>query len=302
MSDASAILTVVATYSRRMRLRHDDGSEVDGRIKGKRLRVVCGDRVRAEPLPMETDWLITERLPRRNALTRPDRGGRREVLAANADRLVVTAAVTPEPDWFVVDRYVCAAELMAAEPLVVFNKCDRIDAAGGPPAVLDDYRRIGLGVFVTGATADIGIDALRDALADGTTLLVGQSGVGKSTLLNALTGTQHQPTAAISEKTREGRHTTVNSVMIYMKNGGQLIDSPGVRDYAPTLDSTADVARGYREIAAAAAHCRFANCLHLREPGCAVKAGVEDDAIAARRYESYKRLLHLTERLAPRRN
>ena len=104
--------------------------------------------------------------------------------------------------------------------------------------------------------------------------------------------------STISDKTGEGRHTTVNSMMIPLPQGGYVIDSPGVRDYAPALESARNAAGGFREIVAAAQHCRFANCQHLREPGCAVKSGVEDGSITARRYESYKRIVNLTEQLS----
>jgi ribosome biogenesis GTPase len=138
--------TVIATYSRRMRLRLEGGAEVDARIKGKRIKAVCGDEVEAQPLPSETDWLITRVLDRRNELTRPNMRGIVEVLAANLDYLLVVAAAEPKPDWFIVDRYLCAAELMGIDAGVVFNKTD----LGGesPDNELQVY-------------ADIGYDASR---------------------------------------------------------------------------------------------------------------------------------------------
>ena len=122
--------------------------------------------------------------------------------------------------------------------------------------------------------------------------------MGKSSIINCLTKDSALRTADISDKTGEGRHTTVNSVMIPLPGNGSVIDSPGVRDYAPALDSLSDAALGFREIAAAAQNCRFANCKHLREPGCAVKSGVAETTIAQRRYESYKRVMNLTEKLS----
>ena len=116
--------TVIATFSRRMRVRLDDGNEVDARIKGKRLRPVCGDRVQVEPIDKEDDRLITGIEERRNELSRPNMRGQVEVLAANLDYLIVVAAAEPRPDWFIVDRYLCAAELMGIDAGVVFNKTD----------------------------------------------------------------------------------------------------------------------------------------------------------------------------------
>jgi ribosome biogenesis GTPase len=111
-------------------------------------------------------------------------------------------------------------------------------------------------------------------------------------------GGEQQRTAAVSDKTGEGKHTTVNSMMLTLPGGGEVIDSPGVRDYAPALQSAIQVIQGFREIESAGHDCRFANCRHLREPGCAVKSAVEEATISARRYESYRRLLALTEKLS----
>ena len=287
--------TVTATYSRRMRLRLDDGVEVDARIKGKRLKVVCGDRVEAEPLPKETDWLITEILERRNELTRPNMRGQVEVLAANLDYLLVVAAAEPKPDWFIVDRYLCAAELMGIEAGVLFNKTDLAEEI--PARELRVYKSVGYDVEYCSALNGEGLETVAALFRGRCSIIVGQSGVGKSSIINGVIGDKLQPTAAISGKTREGRHTTVNSVMIDLPGGGVIIDSPGVRDYAPALESPSAAALGFREIMTAAQRCRFANCQHLREPGCEVKSGVESGAISSRRYDSYKRIVNLTRQL-----
>ena len=291
--------TVIATYSRRMRLRTADGSEVDARIKGKKLRPVCGDHVDAQSLPDEPDWIITAIHPRRNVLDRPNNRGKTEVLAANVDLLVVVAAATPKPDWFIVDRYLCAAELMSAKAAVVFNKTDLAQAADSD--ILDVYQQLGYATFATSAIDGSGIDALAQLLKDQVALIVGQSGVGKSSIINYISDISQQKTGTISGKSGEGRHTTVNSAMLPLSGGGYIIDSPGVRDYAPALSSQQDAANGYREVRNAAVNCRFANCKHLREPGCAIKAAVENGQIDERRYESYRRTASLAERLSQKR-
>jgi ribosome biogenesis GTPase len=296
MSQESA--TVIATYSRRMGLRLGNGQEVDARIKGKRIKPVCGDTVIVEPIENETDWLITKICERRNELTRPNMRGRVEVLAANVDTLVVVASVAPPPDWYIVDRYLCAAELMGVNSMVVFNKIDLLEGHDIEIPELQEYRDIGLPVFECSAETEIGIDEFRSALSGQCSIVVGQSGVGKSSLINKLVANSKQRTANISSKSGEGRHTTVNSVMIPLLAGGYVIDSPGVRDYAPALSESSDAAQGFREIEAAAQSCRFANCRHLREPGCAVKDGVDQETISFRRYESFKRVVSLTEKLS----
>lgn len=298
MSDSDA--TVIATYRRRVQLRLTDGREVGGRVKGRKLKPVCGDRVVTEPLEGEADWLITSIAKRRNALTRPDLRGNKDVLAANLDLLVVVASVLPKADWFVVDRYLCAAERMRADGLVVLNKCD-LDVPDSDVAALRVYRDIGYRTLCTSAKTGDDIQALGLELADRTAILVGQSGVGKSSLINCLSGEARLKTATISRKHREGKHTTVSSVMIPLTGGGTVIDSPGVRDYAPYLESALEAATGYREIRALGERCRFADCSHRREPDCAVKAAVDDGSIDSRRYESYRRTLALTERLVKER-
>ena len=286
---------VVATYSRRMLLQLSDGRRVDARIKGKRIKPVCGDRVEAEPLPDEPDWMITAICSRRNQLTRPNLRGKVEVLAANIDRLLVMAAPAPEPDWSIVDRYLCAAELIDASAAVVFNKSDLQGDESVDP-VLDDYARIGYRTVRCSAKTGLNIEAVNALLRDGVSIIVGQSGVGKSSLINRLLQDERLRVASISDKSREGRHTTVNSALLQLPDGGAVIDSPGVRDYAPALQPD-EVVVGYREIAAAGQGCRFANCRHLREPGCAVKLAVEEGAISRRRYDSYRHLLALTTKL-----
>lgn len=295
MSPMTRSALVIATYSRRMRLRLTSGDEIDARIKGKRLRPVCGDRVEAEPIPNESDWLIIRVLDRDNELSRPNLRGKVEVLAANIDKLLVMAAGSPQPEWSIVDRYLCAAEVIGINAAVVYNKSD-LPRTQLIDDVLADYERIGYPTVRCSARNGDNLDQVAELLREGLAIIVGQSGVGKSTLINRLLGDEQLRTATVSEKTGEGRHTTVNSAMLQMPGGGAVIDSPGVRDYAPALQPD-EVVGGYREIATAGQHCRFANCRHLREPGCAVKQAVENGTISKRRYDSYRHLLALTEKL-----
>ena len=276
-----------------MRLRLGDGAQVDSRIKGKKLRPVCGDRVLAEQIENESDWLINEILPRDNQLSRPNLRGNVEILAANVELLLVVAAAAPDPDWFIVDRYLAAAASMQANAAVIFNKTDI--AAADPN--FDDYAKIGYDTITCSALSGDNVESIRTLLGQQTAIIVGQSGVGKSSIINALLGDNSLRTAAISEKTGEGKHTTVNSEMLDIAGGARIIDSPGVRDYAPALSDKDQVLRGFRELESAGQSCRFANCRHLRDPGCAVKDGVESGDLSARRYESYRRLYALTDKM-----
>jgi ribosome biogenesis GTPase len=276
-----------------MRLRLGDGTQADSRIKGKKLKPVCGDHVLAEKIENESDWLITKILPRNNQLSRPNLRGKVEILAANIELLLVVAAAAPDPDWFIVDRYLAAAESMGVNAAVIFNKTD-IAAAD---VNFLDYAKVGYDTINCSAESGDNIESIRELLGQQTAIIVGQSGVGKSSIINALLGDNSLRTAALSTKTQEGRHTTVNSEMLDIPGGARIIDSPGVRDYAPALSKMSQVLQGFRELESAGQGCRFANCKHLREPGCAVKSGVELGEISARRYESYRRLFALTDKI-----
>lgn len=288
---------VVGAYSRRMTLQLENHGEIEARIKGKRLKPVCGDRVMAEPIQNEPEWLITQICPRTNELTRPDSRGRKDILAANVDCVVAMAALEPEPDWYIVDRYLAAAEIMGASSIVVLNKTDLRPIPDAIKSVLDDYLSCGIEVIPCSANTNSNIDKLLDAMKNKISIIVGQSGVGKSSVINKIIYDGAQRTGKLSDSTGEGRHTTVNSVMLDLPDGGAVIDSPGVRDYAPAIGSQQDVNRGFREIHDHSQDCRFANCVHMREPGCAVKAGVDKGDISARRYESYRRLMNTSQRL-----
>ena len=176
---------VIATFSRRMRVRLRDGTESDARIKGKRLRPVCGDRVAVESIANEPELLITDIFERDNVLSRPNLRGKVEILAANLDRLVVMAAASPVPDWEIVDRYICAAEVMGAETAVIYNKSD-LPVAGPTEAVLQDYGLIGYTTVTCSAKYDEDFSAVNELLHDGVSIIVGQSGVGKSSLINRI--------------------------------------------------------------------------------------------------------------------
>jgi len=289
---------IVAAFGQRVVVEGSNGERHPAFVGRRGLRVVCGDRVRWRRSEQQGDVAVLEVLPRITELTRPDSRGRVEVLAANIDQVVVVCAPEPAPDPFIIDRYLAAAEVMGASALVACNKADLPGA--DTLYVLDEFRAAGYPVLRVSALAAAGLDALHASLAGHCSILVGQSGVGKSSLLNALLPGIDAATAQISSATGEGRHRTTATTLYPLPGGGALLDSPGVRDFAPALGDPRLAAAGFREIVTAADHCRFANCRHMREPGCAVKAGVEAGTISARRYESYRRLLRLTEDLKER--
>jgi ribosome biogenesis GTPase len=289
---------VVESYGRRVILALENGERQQAEVFGKRMRVVCGDRVMVETNPATHALQVKEALLRSTHFTRTDSHGQPEVLAANITQLIVLMSEQPACDPYIVDRYLAGAELGGIKAMVVITKQD-LEPGAQFNQYADEYRQAGYAVFKVSAQAIQGLAELRASLTNEVSMLVGESGVGKSTLTNALMGNTTQLTRELSDATGEGRHTTVSSALFALPEGGALIDSPGVRDYAPAPVSDLQVAFGWREFRAYAGQCKFNNCLHLREPGCAVIAAVTSGVINARRYDSYKRLLNLMRQLLP---
>ncbi len=277
---------VVAAFGRHLLVRDPGGAELRARPSGRKLSIVCGDVVRCER--DRTELLIVEVLPRRSLLARANLRGDSEPVVANITQLVVVIAPLPAPDYFIVDRYLCAATAAGIAGTVAVNKSDLDDGADDRDE-LESFTRAGYANCRCSAQSGNGLDELRRALAGQVSVLVGQSGVGKSSLVGALLpGAEVQTGELMREE--EGRHTTTASRAYSLGSGGTLIDSPGVRDFAPAIDQLDPRTLGFPEVARLAPGCRFQDCQHMQEPGCAVIAASDSGALRPRRYESYRRL------------
>lgn len=288
---------VVATFGRHMTVRDAHGRLLRARPFGRSLTVVCGDEVRCRADPHHDELHVVEVLPRRTALYRANLRGRSEPVVANLDSLLVVLAPLPAPDLYVVDRYLAAAASARLEATLVVNKEELgIDAALA--AELAAYAAAGYASVRCSAQTGAGTGGLLEALPrGGVAALVGQSGVGKSSLVaRLLPGEQVAIGALVREE--EGRHTTTASRLFDLPGERALIDSPGVRDFAPAIDSLDERSLGFVEVERLAPGCRFLDCRHMREPGCAVRAAAEAGTFHPRRYESYRRLRRLREELA----
>lgn len=281
---------LAGTRAARTPRRADDG---DG-APGKRLKLAVGDEVRVRPL-RPGDGVIEEILPRRTKLSRLASGGKLEqVVAANIDQLIIVSSLLEPPlNLNLVDRYLVAADRGGLRSIVCINKVDlgEADRREMAAAQLRTYESLGYPVVWTSASTAAGIDELRAFLAGHTSVLAGKSGVGKSALLNAVEPGLHLASVPISASTGKGRHTTSFTSLLPLTAGGYVIDTPGVRQYTLWEVDPATLDRHFPEIAALEDGCRFANCIHSHEPGCAVKAGVATGQVAARRYASYLRIL-----------
>lgn len=294
---------VIASHGRRVLLETADGGRVPCAVLGRDLQVLCGDEVTWRPDVDVSRGIVVERLPRRSVLERANARGGTEAVVANLTQLIVVLAHEPEPDFFMIDRFLAAAELAGIRAAIVRNK---IDAASGDAerdaqlkTELEYYAALTYDVISCSSVDGAGLAELEHELAGQVSVLAGQSGVGKSSLANRLVPGLRAATDELTAATAEGKHVTSVSTLHRLPQGGDLVDSPGVRDFAPAIERIVDPALAFREIVAAAAGCRFADCRHLREPDCQVRAAVANGAISARRYESFKRLSRLREQLAP---
>jgi len=286
---------VTACYGRRGRIETATGEELPYLAASRRHKPVCGDEVGFELRADDSPALLRDILPRRNELLRTGARERTEVVAANFSLLAIVAAPEPAPDYELVDRLLCAAAGSSAEGLIVWNKTDLGRAR---PVRLREYEAAGFDILTVSALTGARISRLRRRLKAHTSVLAGQSGGGKSTLVNALLGREVAAAGELSERARRGRHTTASAAMYSLPGGGRVMDLPGVRSLMPVVTDYGELQAGFPEFAAPAQECRFANCRHRNEPGCSVLEAVAEGRLPAGRHAGYLALLREFEELA----
>ncbi len=250
--------------------------------------VAAGDRVVFRPVENSDpkEGLIERVEPRRGCICRAVRG-RQHVLVANVDQLaVVSSAVEPRLKPHLIDRMLVTAEKGGVRPLVCINKVDLVDPAGLQPLV-GVYAQMGYDVLLLSALSGFGVERFRRALAGRANVVVGQSGVGKSSLLNRIDPSFRLQVEPVSEENEKGKHTTSTARLLRLAGGGYVVDTPGVRRFE-LWDVTAEEVGGFfRDVRPYVSLCRFPDCTHTHEDGCAVKNAVADGRLDERRYESY---------------
>lgn len=268
------------------------------RLKGIRSTnpVAVGDRVRITPGPDGETALIEEIADRRNYIIRraSNLSKQSHIIAANIDQAALLVTVSyPEVSTTFIDRFLASAEAYRIPVLLLFNKIDlcSTEQLRYMEAVCHLYSSLGYDCLRISAKQETGLDQVRTHLAGKTTLLSGNSGVGKSTLLNALLPDAGARTAEISTAHQTGMHTTTFSQMFFLPQGGSLIDTPGIKGFGTFDMERTEVAHYFREIFQIGQECRFADCTHTHEPGCAVLKAVEESRIAQSRYTSYLSML-----------
>jgi ribosome biogenesis GTPase len=282
---------VVANYGASVAVEDAAGASHRCVLRQNLELAVVGDRVVWQP-GSDGGGVVTAVVPRQTTLARPDVSGQLKPVAANVDQVLVVAAPLPLFSAENVDRFVVAAELSGMTPALVFNKADLIGAADRPAmeAALARYRAIGYAVVYTSTRTGLGLDEVRALLGGHTSIFAGQSGVGKSSLVNALLPEAAATVGDLAQVTGLGRHTTTAARLYHLPNGGRVIDSPGVREFRLWTMDPQELAMGFREFGPHLGHCRFRDCRHEGEPGCALLAAVKAGAIAPERVASYKRI------------
>ena len=287
---------VIAHYGVQVEVEAQQGERA-GQVFRCHLRanlpaMVTGDRV-VWRAGNQGIGVIVAQLPRGTELCRPDHRGQLKPVAANVDLIVIVFAPAPEPHANLIDRYLVAAEHAGIHPLLLLNKADLINESNEAALndLLEAYRQLGYPLLEVSAQGGDGMHLLKERLKGHTSVFVGQSGVGKSSLVNRLLPEAQLRVGELSEWSGQGQHTTTTAKLFHFPEGGDLIDSPGIREFGLVHVSREDVEAGFIEFAGLLGRCRFRDCKHDREPGCALLQALEDGRIHPQRMHSYRSII-----------
>nr|WP_281502124.1 small ribosomal subunit biogenesis GTPase RsgA [Alcanivorax sp. S6407] len=280
---------ITAHFGQQVQVESPDGESRRCHFRATLEQLVVGDRVIWQPPKSEGLGVVVAIEPRETVLKRPDPYGNLKPVAANVEQMLVVFAPLPTPSSTLLDRYLVAAELSDIPATLVLNKADLIDEELRP--FIDDlkamYQQLGYPVMELSAHDPQGLAPLHDALKGKISVFVGQSGVGKSSLVNAVLPEAELDVGDLSANSGLGQHTTVTARLFHLPTGGELIDSPGIREFGLWHISEDELLHGYRELSELAGHCKFRNCSHRNEPGCAFLDAADSGAISEERLENF---------------
>jgi ribosome biogenesis GTPase len=286
---------IVAHYGSQIDVEANQG-EHQGQVFRCKLRsnlgnLVTGDRVSWRQAA-DQSGVVVARDPRHSELSRPNKYGELKPVAANIDQIVVTIAPKPHTYANLIDRYLVAAEASDIEPIILLNKTDILDADSKAhlEPMLERYEALGYRVIRASTKSQDGLAALLAILDQRVSVFVGQSGVGKSSLVNVLLPGTDLKVSALSEYHEQGIHTTTTAKLLHFPKGGDLIDSPGIREFGLWHMDSTTLIDSFREFRPFLGYCKFSNCSHQHEPGCALLKALEDGAIDPVRLASYRQI------------
>ncbi|CAK9886183.1 MAG: Small ribosomal subunit biogenesis GTPase RsgA [Candidatus Erwinia impunctatus] len=298
---------VISRFGMHADVEDDDGSVHRCNIRRTLRSLVTGDRVRWRPGLQGSAMVkgIVEAVHERTSvLTRPDFYDGVKPIAANIDQIVIVSAILPELSLNIIDRYLIACETLGIEPLLVLNKTDLLDAQGMQWVTeqMSIYQKIGYQVLMVSSYQKQGLASLEKALTDRISIFAGQSGVGKSSLLNALLefpeNQEEILTNSVSGVSGLGQHTTTAARLYHFPHGGDVIDSPGVREFGLWHLEPNEITQGFIEFRPLLGQCKFRDCKHGNDPGCALREAVEQGEIDAIRFESYHRIMESMQEMS----
>lgn len=280
---------VTAHFGTQVEVESTPGQRQRCHLRANLEGLVTGDRVvwcEGDPT-----GVIVAQLERDSVLSRPDPYGKLKPVAANIDQIILVIAPLPQPHAQLIDRYLVAAETVDIEPVILLNKTDLLENNPELQQEMDEllaiYPTLGYRILRT-CSLEGGLEELHTALSERISVFVGQSGVGKSSLVNALLPEAELRIGALSESTQKGTHTTTTAQLFHLNCGGSLIDSPGIREFGLWHMSREQVEHGFREFRPFLGHCKFRDCIHEQEPRCAILDAAERGEISQRRLGSYR--------------
>ena len=289
---------VITSFGKRVLIENEQQEQFSCAIRQGLGKLVAGDQVLWQEVPNTKEGVVTQLLPRHHELSRPGFRGQKRMVAANIDFIGIVTPVVPgiHPD--MIDRYLVGAAQLDIPAIIILNKVDLLESEDDWEAVaelLTPYDEMDIPLIPASTVSQQGLEELQVFMHGKNSVFVGPSGAGKSSLINALIPDLDIRVGALSEATGLGKHTTTNSILYHLPNndqghGGNLIDSPGVRQFSPNPCSLSELESYYPDFAPYLGQCKYNNCSHSIEPNCAIQAAVENDEIALSRYQSFRRL------------